>query len=164
MAEKIKGIKGWAAKKFFQRFEEVLIEKSEKNDASKLGEDDIIEMIQEVSLSTNQTIKILKIVRQKFPDLTLISPNIRELLIKRNKLFKKFFTTKKVIFEDKAVPTTYCHDIEGFLEESSKLEGYDYSSKLNVIGADIGLGAFTFTLTQPEKKTSVSFEEKPKIL
>ena len=144
-----------------------MVEKSFNNDDTKLTEDDVIDMIQTVSLSTNQTIKILKIVRQKFPEYTLISPNIHQKLIQRNLIFKRFFTTKLGTFEDKdrkniTVPTTYCNDIPGFIEESSALEGYDYKSKQNVLGADVGLGAFACTLSQPDKKQSGTLKGKSK--
>ena len=120
-------------------------------------------MIQTVSLSTNQTLKILKIVRKKFPNETLISPNMKYLLIKRNQLFMKYFTTQKVVWENNQVmPATYCHDVNGFIEEVSELEKYDYHDKQNVLGSDVGKGAFLVTLTQPDAKKNGEMQAKMK--
>jgi hypothetical protein len=169
LAANTKGLKMRIAEKVFAKFEAELIKKSKMNDTCKLDEDDLISMIQTVSLSTHQTIKNLKIIREKFPHHALISPNIHKLLIKRNLIFKKYFTTKQVAFEDKdkkeiITPVTYCNDLTGFIQETSQLEAYDYRSKQNVLGADVGKGAMVVSLTQPGKNPSEDIQGREKNL
>ena len=78
-------------------------------------------MIQTVSLSNNQALKILRLINEKFPEKKLVTANVRKELVKRNILFENYMPAETKIFvgpngEDIERSLTYCHDLNGFIE------------------------------------------------
>ena len=64
-----------------------------KGDKKMLNGDDVSEMVNDAGLSDNQILKILSRIRNTFPELKLITPNLRKSLRKRKLIFADNFET-----------------------------------------------------------------------
>ena len=151
-AANTKGLKENLSKEFVKEFDDYF---KEKNDIMTV--DDVVHLVNDAALSKNQVLTILRTISNKFPNLQLTTPRIKEALEKRKLLFEDFFTTEFMDFLDKnGKPlnraVTWCNDIEGFIEYNAVLEGKDWTNYKNVIGIDYGKGSIKIVLTLHDEK------------
>ena len=124
------------------------------NDMDPLTEDEVLDMIKDLSISDRVMLQILQNMRKKWGR-KIVTPNIRNCLRDRKLLVDEFFTlvtldeTTDYNFTDSqgnivSRQLTYCHDIEGLLIFKEILEvekhGLDIAKDIDqVIGLDGGV-------------------------
>ena len=108
-------------------------------------------MIKDVNISDRKMLLILQKMRQKWGR-SIVTPNIREILVKRKTIMNRFFTcefltpqTDKHFMAKNGTSLSryvvYCHDLPGLIAWKKILEGEEESEYLNIIGLDDGKGA-----------------------
>ena len=95
-AANTKGLKENLSKEFVKEFDDYF---KEKNDIMTV--DDVVHLVNDAALSKNQVLTILRTISNKFPNLQLTTPRIKEALEKRKLLFEDFITTEFMDFLDK---------------------------------------------------------------
>ena len=117
----------------------------EKYSDNPLLEEDILEMVRDVSLSDRQVLKVLAVIRRKWGRRS-ITPNIKIILKERKKIFSHLYTVEMIHhndplhFEDKnGEPVSrylvFCHSLPALAEVKELVEGEEYDS---IIGIDDG--------------------------
>ena len=118
-----------------------------QQNANPLSEEDIIELIHDTNVSDRTILKILQTLTKKWGRRNVVTPNVRDNLVRRKKILEPFFT-KLVLdkdtdlhFKDKdgniiSRHITYCHEKPGLIAFKRLIEGAVEEEKPNIVSMD----------------------------